>query len=244
MRFGKKITASFIGLFFVGCFAPAVANAGAPPSTQWASSATAENWSFEPDETWGPTQVTGAPDAGDCDISNVWSQADMHGVTSITLSYENPMLPSAINVYQNNVIGAVSLIEVSADQATWTTVYTGDPQLASEGTCLEANQYDDILSAPVTNVHSQISYVRITVDGTATPNWIEIDAVQLVGSETLPEPTTTTTSTTVSPTAETTTTLVTNLPATGNNSSSTVLLSLMLILSGAFVVVGLRRRLS
>jgi len=225
MRFGKKITASFIGLFFVGCFAPAVANAGAPPSTQWASSATAENWSFEPDETWGPTQVTGAPDAGDCDISNVWSQADMHGVTSITLSYENPMLPGAINVYQNNVIGAVSLIEVSADQATWTTVYTGDPQLASEGTCLEANQYDDILSAPVTNVHSQISYVRITVDGTATPNWIEIDAVELVEG-----------------TPETTTTTVVALPATGNSSSSTLVLSLMLILSGSIVVVSLRRR--
>jgi LPXTG-motif cell wall-anchored protein len=240
VRFGKKITASFICLFFVGCLAPTLANAGAPPSTQWASSATAENWSFEPDETWGPTQVTGAPDADGCDSSNVWSQAVEEGVTSITLSYENAVVPDAINVYQNNVIGAVSLIEVSADQTTWTTVYTGNPQLASEGTCLEANQYDDILSAPVTNVHSQISYVRITVDGTATPNWIEIDAVQLVGSETLPEPTTTTT---VAPTVATTTTLVTNLPATGSGSSSTALLSLMLILSGVLVVSGLRRRL-
>jgi LPXTG-motif cell wall-anchored protein len=72
----------------------------------------------------------------------------------------------------------------------------------------------------------------------------------------LPEPTTTTTdaptttttdalsTTTVPSTSVSTTLIVTNLPATGRGSSSTMLMSLMLILSGALVVSGLRRRIS
>jgi LPXTG-motif cell wall-anchored protein len=44
--------------------------------------------------------------------------------------------------------------------------------------------------------------------------------------------------------ASSTTSVVANLPATGSNSSVTMMFSLLLLMSGALVVIGLRRRLS
>ena len=113
--------------------------------------------------------------------------------------------------------------------------------------------FDDVPGLFTANIsgNARINSVSCATAGNCSAGGMYADSAGVQAfvtsiSTPLPEPTTTTTSTTVSPTAETTTTLVTNLPATGNNSSSTVLLSLMLmlILSGAFVVVGLRGRLS
>ena len=222
MRLGKSVVVSFIGTLVICSLASAPVKAeGEPPSSQWALTGQSSD---EYDSDYVAQNVAGAPDATDCDGDGLWATEDRNAIASIVLGYDNPVVPSEINVYQNNVQGAISLIEVSADGTVWTTVYTGDPSLAIDGTCLGANQYDDILSVPVTGVDSQISFVRITVDQT-TDGWAEIDAVELVEG-----------------TPETTTTTVVALPATGNSSSSTLVLSLMLILSGSIVVVSLRRR--
>jgi len=213
---------SFIGSLVVCSLASAPVKAeGEPPSRQWALTGQSSD---EYSEDYVAQNAAGAPDSNGCDDDGLWATDERDAIASITLGYDNPVIPGEINVYQNNVQGAISLIEVSADGTVWTTVYTGDPSLARDGTCLEENHYDDILSAPVTGVDSQISFVRITVDQ-ATAGWAEIDAVELVEG-----------------TPETTTTTVVALPATGNSSSSTLVLSLMLILSGSIVVVSLRRR--
>lgn len=215
MRFSKKLGVSFIGSIVICSLASAPAEASEPPSSQWAITGAALDWNVG----FVPQLAAFAPDATACDGGGLWATESPDAIASIVLGYAIPVIPGAINVYQNYVQGAISIIEVSNDEINWTTVYTGDPSLASSGTCLEENQYDDILSVPVTNVDSPISFVRITVDQT-TQGWAEIDAVELVGQH--PDV----------------------LPATGNSSSSTVVLSLMLILSGAFVVMSLRRRIS
>ena len=229
MRLGKSVVVSFIGSLVVCSLASAPVKAeGEPPSRQWALTGQSSD---EYSEDYVAQNAAGAPDSNGCDDDGLWATDESDAIASIVLGYDNPVIPGEINVYQNSVQGAISLIEVSADGTVWTTVYTGDPSLARDGTCLEENHYDDILSAPVTGVDSQISFVRITVDQT-TDGWAEIDAVELVEA-TLPE----------APTTPPTTPLVSEtLPATGNSSSSTLVLSLMLILSGSFVVVGLRRR--
>jgi LPXTG-motif cell wall-anchored protein len=251
MRIGKLVVAGFISSIVMGVFASTPANAGVAPSptlpsecattidegesplAQWAICATGDDW-FDGD--FLPQNATGAPDADACDGNGLWASFESDAIASITLRYDYARVPSEINVYQNDTQDAISIIEVSADEVVWTTVYTGDPSLATAGTCLEENLFDDILSVSVTSVESPISFVRITVDQT-TDGWAEIDAVQLVGSV-LPAPTTTTLPepTTIEPN-------LTDLPATGNNSSSTVALSLMLILSGVFIASRLRRRL-
>lgn len=255
MRIGKLVVAGFISSIVIGAFASTPANAGVAPSptlpaecsttidegesplAQWAICATGDDWY---DGDFLPQNATGAPDADGCDGNGLWASFENNAIASITLRYDYARVPSEINVYQNDLQGAISQIEVSADEVVWTTVYTGDPSLVTAGTCLEENQYDDMLSVSVTSVESPISFVRITVDQTTNniSSWAEIDAVQLVGSV-LPAPTTTTL-----PEPTTTEPNLTDLPATGNNSSSTVVLSLMLILSGVFLVSRLRRRLS
>jgi LPXTG-motif cell wall-anchored protein len=266
MRIGKLVVAGFIISIVMGVSASTPANAGEAPSppsptlpsecattiddgvsplAQWAICATGDDWY---DGDFLPQNATGAPDADGCDENGLWASFESDAIASITLRYDYARVPSEINVYQNDLQGAISQIEVSADGVVWTTVHTGDPSLVTAGTCLEENSYDDMLSVSVTSVDTPISFVRITVDQTSNENnaWAEIDAVQLVGSVTLPEPTTTTLpepTTTTLPEPTTTEPNLTDLPATGNHSSSTVALSLMLILSGVFIASRLRRRL-
>lgn len=166
------------GLTSLG-IAAANANANSPQATrQWAL--TAESADSLP--SYDAALAAGAPDATNCDGSGVWSPAGNNTVESITLSYENAVIPDVINVYQNNVQGAVSTIEVSVDKTAWTTVWSGLPEFATSGTCRAENQYNDVLSAAVTGITVPISYVRVTVDTSQSQvnNYAEIDAVELV----------------------------------------------------------------
>ena len=108
--------------------------------------------------------------------------------------------------------------------------------------------FEDVPGLVAVNIsgNARITSVSCATAGNCSAGGIYADAngVQAFVTSISTQVTDPTTTTTVAPTVETTTTLVTNLPATGNNSSSTAVLSLMLVLSGAFVVLCLRRRLS
>ena len=108
--------------------------------------------------------------------------------------------------------------------------------------------FEDVPGLVAVNIsgNARITSVSCATAGNCSAGGIYADAngVQAFVTSISTQVTDPTTTTTVAPTVETTTTLVTNLPATGNNSSSTAVLSLMLVLSGAFVVLGLRCRLS
>lgn len=154
-------------------------SAQAAPVSQWADSASSDN---EYDETYTANEATGAPNATGCDNENqVWATKTRRDIASIILNYVNPVVPTEIDIYQNNVQGAVSNVEVSDDGEAWTSVYTGDPTKASAGTCDAAKNFDDILVVSVpSSVKTAITMVRVSIDQT-TSGWAEIDAVKLIG---------------------------------------------------------------
>ncbi|MEY4900100.1 MAG: hypothetical protein RI895_522 [Actinomycetota bacterium] len=188
MRVGKSIALVISSFIFTSLVSvPANAVDPSPKAKQWAVSAESAQYWGSPDPKFAPANATGAPDADACDGNGMWSPAGNEideswtDPESIILGYDNEVIPTEINVYQNYVQGAVSKIEVTASgDESWTTVYEGDPALATEGTCLAENQYDDILSVNVTGIERLISFVRITVDMSVVEGWAEIDAVELV----------------------------------------------------------------
>ncbi len=182
MRFSRSIIYSLIASLAVALLASVPANAkggSTTPVSQWATSAAAEDYYSD---AFLPQNAAGAPDASDCDGDGLWATEFRSAIASITLTYASAVIPTEINVYQNNVQGAIAEIEVSADNVNWTSIYEGDPTTAVDGSCDPLKQYDDILSVPVTNVDKAISYVRITVDSRTINDWAEIDAVQLVSN--------------------------------------------------------------
>jgi|GEM_PF-5042759 len=101
---------------------------------QWASGA--EATSQYNSTTWSAMQATGAPDTPACgDFTTAWASATSTGQDSLTLTYDTPVLPSAINVYQSYNPGAITHVEVlPADGAPAITVFEGvDPTTACPG---------------------------------------------------------------------------------------------------------------
>jgi len=153
---------------------------------EWAKSATAASMF---DASYAASFATGSPDAKGCHgLNGQWATKGKNDVAAITLTYSKPTVPTLINVFQNNIINAVSKIEVSADGTTWSTVYVGDTTKAVAGSCMKTKGYDDVLIAPVSpNFRTSVTKVRVTVDQT-TQGRAEIDAVQLIGktAQTIP----------------------------------------------------------
>ena len=168
------------GISVFALVAATQSSASAAPIAQWATGA--EATSVYNTNQYAATEATGAPNATACDGENIWASLAGDTVDSLTLSYATAVIPTTINVYQNGKQGAVSSVKVSTNGTTWTQVYTGDPTNAVNGSCLEANYYDDILAVRVTGIKVAIKYVRVTVDQ-STAGYAEIDAVQLVGKQ-------------------------------------------------------------
>ena len=149
-------------------------------TTQWAAIANSDN---EWDENYTASEATGAPNANGCDkASQVWASQGTNDIATINLEFTNSVVPTYINIYQNNFVAAIATVQVSADGTTWTNVYTGEPSNATDGTCSQANFFDDILSIPVTSVKTPIDKVRINVQQSAKGS-TDIDAVMLVGEK-------------------------------------------------------------
>ncbi len=101
---------------------------------QWASGA--EATSEYNSTTWSAMQATGAPDTPACgDFTTAWASATSTGQDNLTLTYDTPVLPNAINVYQSYNPGAITRVEVlPADGAPAITVFEGvDPTTACPG---------------------------------------------------------------------------------------------------------------
>ena len=171
-------------VFVVSClgfaFLAMPSSAQAAPISQWATSATSDN---QYDETYTATEATGAANATGCDnASQVWATATKSDIASITLTYENFVSPTEIDIYQNNYVNAITNVEVSLGGEVWKSVFTGDATQAVKGTCDAAKNYDDVLVVPAASAgKGTINMVRITVDQT-TNGWAEIDAVKLIGN--------------------------------------------------------------
>ena len=176
----KRFHGFTIALLILGLSlgAPGIANASLV--SQWASSASASSY-YPHDKNFGPSEMTGAPNAKGCDGPSVWAGFSFDTIETVQLTYAKPVVPRVIKVYQISVQDAISKIEVSANGSDWTEVYTGDPSNATETSCNQATNYAEILTVNVTGqVAFPVKHVRMTVDQ-STMGYAEIDAVQLTG---------------------------------------------------------------
>lgn len=181
--FRKVVSIGFIAAM---CFAviQTPSYAGGSSTSQWASGGTASSsyGRFEPE------YAAGAPDTNECDDSEAaWASVESDTVEWLAMDFETAVIPEEINIYQNNIQGAISKVEVSADGTDWIEVYSGSVDDWSWGTCdlPDTTVFFDIFT--VNNLNGEfpnfaISKVKITVDQTAIDEWAEIDAVRLIGT--------------------------------------------------------------
>ena len=78
---------------------------------QWATGASATSQFGESD--WSALRVTGAPDSFACgDQWTAWASAEATGVDSLTVTYDIPVMPTQVNIYQPYNPGAITGIEL------------------------------------------------------------------------------------------------------------------------------------
>ena len=184
----NKVLKKVVSIIFISAMSFAViqnpSNASGSTISQWAIGGTASSsyGSFEPE------YAAGAPDTDECDDSEAaWASVESDTVEWLAMDFETAVVPQEINIYQNNIQGAISKVEVSADGTDWIEVYSGSVDDWSWGTCdlPETTVFFDIFT--VNNLNGEfpnfaISKVKITVDQTAIDQWAEIDAVRLIGT--------------------------------------------------------------
>jgi sugar lactone lactonase YvrE len=138
---------------------------------QWASEASA---SSQYNESYAADGATGPPDVEGCRSSEqAWAAAAPDTRETLELSYATPVFASQVLVHQSHQPGAISQIDLLDEQGDATTVYTGTATLRSECPSVLEVQFQPTLS--------RIVGVRLTLDQRREANWIEIDAVELVG---------------------------------------------------------------
>jgi sugar lactone lactonase YvrE len=161
--------------------AQATANAEAPLNAspvpeelllrQWANEASA---SSSYNDNYAADGATGPPDVEGCRSSpQAWAPVAPDTLETLELSYETPVFASQVLVHQSHQPGAISQIEVLDEQGDYTSVYTGTATLLNECPAVL-----DVVFPPTL---SRVVGVRLTLDQRKEANWIEIDAVELVG---------------------------------------------------------------
>jgi hypothetical protein len=182
-KFFKKVV-SIISLSAMGfAVIQNPSNASGSTISQWAIDGTASSSyaKFEPE------YAAGAPDTDECDDSEAaWASVESDTVEWLAMDFETAVVPQEINIYQNNIQGAISKVEVSANGTDWIEVYSGSVDIWYWGTCdlPDTTVFFDIFT--VNNLNGEfpnfaVSKFKITVDQTAIDEWAEIDAVRLIG---------------------------------------------------------------
>jgi hypothetical protein len=141
---------------------------------QWASSARASSQYGNVD--WAASQATGEPDVFDCeDNGNAWAPYNYTTVEWIELSYDTPVVPTEINIYQSFNPSQVVEVRLTAVDGKQYVAWTGEPEEVA--TCPDLMTITLELEKQI-----QVDKVRITVDQSVMGwGWDEIDAVELVG---------------------------------------------------------------
>ncbi|NLF49828.1 MAG: hypothetical protein GX577_01700 [Leptolinea sp.] len=142
---------------------------------QWAVSARASSQYGNPD--WAASRATGAPDVFDCgDDTNAWASYYSDTVEWIELTYETPVTPTEINIYQSyNPSQVVEVLMTATD---------GSKYIAWEGYPEEVENCPDLMAISLELTKKiMVNKVRITIDQRVLGwGWNEIDAVELVGT--------------------------------------------------------------
>ncbi len=152
-------------------------NTPVPEMRQWATGARASSEYSNPD--WAAIQAIGQPDTDGCaDLFTAWASQTSYGVDWLEVTYNTPVIPSEINIYESYTPDFVTKVEVLDVQGNYWPVYT------APGAALTECPF--VLTIPVTNITAYVYGIRITIDQTNASYWNELDAVELVG---IPDPT-------------------------------------------------------
>lgn len=144
---------------------------------QWVSAAEAS--SQYSDDAWSAQQVIGEPDTPEPgDFYTAWAASDSDAqIETLTLTFEQAVIPIAIEIYESYNPGAVVRIEVlDPNTDEWVIVW--------EGISDTVGQEIAVFSPKLQPVDFATNQVRLTIDEPNVPGWNEIDAVKLIG---LPE---------------------------------------------------------
>ncbi|MCS6827926.1 MAG: hypothetical protein NZ553_15040 [Caldilinea sp.] len=141
---------------------------------QWVSAAEAS--SQYSDDAWSAQQVIGEPDTPEPgDFYTAWAARSSDAQTeTLTLTFEQAVIPTAIEIYESYNPGAVARIEVlDPNTDEWVVVW--------EGVSDTVRQRIAIFSPQLQPVDFATNQVRLTIDEPSVPGWNEIDAVKLIG---------------------------------------------------------------
>ena len=147
-----------------------------PEIRQWAASAFAS--SSYGDFSWAPEQATGEPNVSDCeDNSLAWASLSSDTLEWIELSYDVPVVPTEINIYQSyNPSQVIEVDIISTDGSTY-IAWQGDPE--------PVKHCPDVMSITIDlEEEFMIDTVVVFIDQNILGlGWTEIDAVELVGNQ-------------------------------------------------------------
>jgi hypothetical protein len=142
---------------------------------QWAADASGS--SQYGTESWSFLQATGEPNTEACgDISSAWASATSNGKDDLSLTYEVPVLPSQISIYQTYNPGSIIRVEVSNSSTEETAELFNSADEPGNTDC------PGVFVLEVEAIDFPIDTVTIYLDQTIGGGWNEIDAVELVGT--------------------------------------------------------------
>ncbi len=142
---------------------------------QWATSAVASSEYGSSD--WAAHQATGEPNVDDCnDNVNAWASASSNTLEWLELTYDVPVVPSEINIYQSYNPSQVVEVQVIDTEGATYTIWTGEPE--------ETTYCPDLMTITIElDYEIIVNKVVVVVDQSILGlGWVEIDAVELVGT--------------------------------------------------------------
>lgn len=141
---------------------------------QWASDASATSEYSYLD--WSAMQVTGKPDTPECgDFVTAWASANITDLAILTLTYDQAVIPSQVNIYQSLHPGSIVKVEIGNS-------VTGDIiEIPNSADPIGNTKCMEIFTLDITHVTDPIDTVVIYVDQNNQGVWNEIDAVEIVG---------------------------------------------------------------
>ncbi|MBK7965248.1 MAG: putative metal-binding motif-containing protein, partial [Bacteroidetes bacterium] len=147
--------------------------------TAWASSVISVSSQYSTfSNGWSQHDVLGAPNTYPAygDIPSAWASSTQDGQREfLELGFDGSRVVNTILIYETYAPGAIDSVYVrDAQLGTWIPVYLS--------TTLSIGNSSSILSIPVSYSNS-IDAVRIAINSPAIPDWNEIDAVAIIGSQ-------------------------------------------------------------
>ena len=143
---------------------------------QWA--AQVDGSSQYGEESWSFAQAAGAPDTETCgDIRTAWASESASTRAYLILEYDQPVIPTQINIYQTYNPGSIVGVGVR------TTENPDQPiTLPDSADPVGNTPCPGVFTVDVSGIDAPVDAVVIYIDQTQTLNWNEIDAVELVGT--------------------------------------------------------------